>query len=330
MAPRLTRETLNARISDRGILCLDEVENSRTKVRFQCPRGHIWSTVPGSVLAGRGCNVCSGNQPLTRAVIKERLHNKGIQLVGEFTNTQTKSLFKCKEGHEWLSKPNNVLTGYGCPHCSGNAKSNKDLVNEKIRNRGFELVGDYKTARTPAEFRCSFGHTWTSIPDNVIRGSGCLVCSGLKPLTRDEINDRLADRGITIIGDYKNIETKTKFQCPDGHQWSATTNNILKGRGCPKCTEYGTNNDAIYIWKALDHQYEGEQVYKVGITSARLSTQRIKHVSQKSKIKFELLILSEVDVPATDLERILLNVGANPQYEGFVGSTEFGRVLDFV
>jgi hypothetical protein len=323
MPPRLTKEIVTERLSNRGILCLDEVKNSITKVRFQCPHGHIWSAVPGSVLSGKGCNVCSGNQPLTSAVINERLSTKGIQIIGEFVNTQTKSLFKCINQHEWLSKPNNVLNGYGCPHCSGNAKSNKEIVNEKIRKRGFELVGDYKTARTPTEFKCSFGHIWKSIPDNVIRGSGCLVCSGLKPLTKDEINDRLADRGITIIGDFSNVETKTKFLCPDGHQWSATTSNILRGRGCPKCTEYGTNNDAIYIWKALGHFHDGEQVYKIGITSARLSTQRIKFVSQKSKIDFELLILSEVDVPATELEKILLNNGNNPHYEGFVGSTEF-------
>ena len=64
MSLKLTRESLNARISETGILCLDKVENSRTKLRFQCLNRHIWTTVSRSVLVGRGCNVCSINQPL--------------------------------------------------------------------------------------------------------------------------------------------------------------------------------------------------------------------------------------------------------------------------
>ena len=38
---------------------------------------------------------------LTKSIVNERLAGRGLELVGEYTNNATKTLFRCPEGHEW-------------------------------------------------------------------------------------------------------------------------------------------------------------------------------------------------------------------------------------
>jgi hypothetical protein len=44
--------------------------------------------------------------------------NRGIFLVGEYTDSKTKTTFQCLEGHTWDVIPDNVKRGSGCPHCA--------------------------------------------------------------------------------------------------------------------------------------------------------------------------------------------------------------------
>jgi len=83
-----------------------------------------------------------------------------------------------------------------------------------------------------------------------------------------------------------------------------------------------SDNNAIYIWAALGQTYNREQVYKIGVTSARLGTQRIESVATSYDVEFEILVCTEVNCKATDLEKQLLVLGDNPGFTGFDGSTE--------
>jgi len=321
---KLTTEIVNQRLSSRGIELIGEYLNNRTKSSFKCLFGHRWITTPDSVMGGKGCPVCSGNLPLNAEIVNERIEARGLKLLGAYKNHQTKTLFKCANGHQWMAKPNFILGGGGCAICSGNSVLNRDAINLKLKGRGIELIGDYLNARTPTKFRCPKGHEWAGITDNILnKDSGCPHCSGIHVLSEELVNERLADRGISLIGSYKSVETKTKFRCLEGHEWMATPSNILRGRGCPSCTVFGTNNDALYIWKALGLTFNGTQVYKVGVTSARLSDTRIKHVARKASVEYEIVVLKEVAGGATETEAKLLRMGVNPLYEGFVGCTEF-------
>lgn len=40
------------------------------------------------------------------------------------------------------------------------------------------------------------------------------------------------------------------------------------------------DNDALYIWQAVDQYFNGKPVYKIGVTSLRLGTSRIKRVAR--------------------------------------------------
>jgi hypothetical protein len=85
----------------------------------------------------------------------------------------------------------------------------------------------------------------------------------------------------------------------------------------------GTDNDAVYIWKAIGQFYNGNQVYKIGVTSARLGEIRVLQCANEADFDAEIVILANVDGKATEVEKSLLTIGADPKYVGFGGCTEF-------
>ena len=51
------------------------------------------------------------------AWMKKRLVGRGIVLVGHVRSKFGKANFRCSNGHEWRTVPNEVAEGKGCPHC---------------------------------------------------------------------------------------------------------------------------------------------------------------------------------------------------------------------
>ena len=238
---RLTKEIVNDRIADRGLVMLDEYEHQKVKARFQCSQGHTWMARPNNVLFGKGCPKCgsisaANKKRLTVDVVRNRLAGRGIDLVGEYANSQTKTLFKCNEGHTWEATPNSVMGGNGCPHCSGNVPLTKEIVNARIAERGITLLGGYRGAHTKTLFQCSEGHTWEARPGNIMQGKNCPHCDGQFPLSKEIVIERIADRGLVMLGEYVNSMTKTLFKCNEGHTWEASPGNVIGGTSCPHCS----------------------------------------------------------------------------------------------
>ena len=90
----------------------------------------------------------------------------------------------------------------------------------------------------------------------------------------------------------------------------------------------GTDNDAVYIWKAIGQFYNGNQVYKIGVTSARLGEIRVLQCANQADFDAEIVILANVDGKATEVEKYLLAIGADPKYVGFNGASEFRAMTD--
>lgn len=84
-----------------------------------------------------------------------------------------------------------------------------------------------------------------------------------------------------------------------------------------------SDNDTIYIWRALGQRFNGDPVYKIGVTSSRLGHDRIAQVAKGSGFEFELVCSEKVAGKASAIETKLLCLGANPQYVGFNGASEF-------
>lgn len=113
----------------------------------------------------------------------------------------------------------------------------ENKINDILKERKIELIGNYINLKTKTEFKCEKGHIWESKPNNILYGkNGCPGCSRNARWDFDSINKKLSDRNITLIGQYISAQTKSLFFCNMcKHEWEATPNNILTNRGCPKC-----------------------------------------------------------------------------------------------
>lgn len=149
-----------------------------------------------------------------------------------------------------------------------------------------------------------------------------------KPLTSYDFTNYT---WIKTLGEYQlksnyvNALTKVKMlHITCGNTWEITPNKFKMGRRCPKCRK-ASDNDIFYIWKV-----NATNMYKLGVTSARLDYTRTLQVASKvSKelgIKVTPNIVEFIETKnAFKIERYLLNKYTKlPTFlSAFDGSTEF-------
>lgn len=180
--------------------------------------------------------------------------NPYIEVVGEYINANTKILHRCRiDGYEWFARPNHILRGVGCSMCYGNIKKSHDLYVEELSkiNPNVEVIGEYINNKTKILHRCRIdGCEWYAAPSNMLNGKGCPVCSGKKKRTHDEYVEEITklNPNIEVVGEYIDCNTKILHRCKiDGCEWYATPNNILRGKGCPKCSGNKKKSHEEYV-----------------------------------------------------------------------------------
>ena len=96
----------------------EEYENSHSKLKFECTKGHTWSVKLYTILQGRGCAKCAGLRITTEDFIinLKEIHGDTIGLVEgqKYKNRKDKLRFKCKvKNHpEFPAAPNNIIFTY--------------------------------------------------------------------------------------------------------------------------------------------------------------------------------------------------------------------------
>jgi len=104
--------------------------------------------------------------------------------------------------------------------------------------------------------------------------------------------------------------------CVRGHEREVQPR-IIKRRG-------GTDADVFYIWENT----KDKGVYKVGITSARCSDDRIEKCVSNNGMKASVILILRVS-DAREIERKALQMGESVDYSSEIdGYTEFRRYTD--
>lgn len=175
-----------------------------------------------------------------------------IYVVGEYKNSRTPIVVRCtKCGKEWTPTPHDLLSGKGCRECKTKESSIKrkktkaDFENELSSiNPNIEIIGDYYGRHQKIDLRCSVcGYVWKSTPGDLLRGFGCKKCgiqrrSDKKRISNYDFISRVSilNSDIEIISDYKGANQTISVKCKKcGHVWETKAENLLQGRGCPKC-----------------------------------------------------------------------------------------------
>lgn len=176
-----------------------------------------------------------------------------IIILDVYKNAKTKIKCKCSIcGNEWEITPSNLLKGKGCYECTKKElrdkliKTTEQFIEElKEINPFIEVLGKYEGNKKPIKCKCLIDNTiWYPNPINLLRNNGCPTCGINKTKTKtsksheDFIKElNIKNPNINVLDKYINSKTKIKCECKIcGCIWESIPDNLLRDRGCPKCS----------------------------------------------------------------------------------------------
>jgi predicted transport protein len=183
---------------------------------------------------------------LNNDIVDTRLVDRKIKRLDNYINSWTAINFQCLVEtcmYIWKTRTDDIFGGHGCPQCSGNAKLNNKVIDEKLINRNIKRIGNYVNNHTEIDFEClvnTCGYIWNAAPASILNiKSGCPQCAGLAPLTNKIIDQRLGERNIRRLDNCVNAMTEIGFQCliqGCNFIWKTSPNGVLNNKtGCPRC-----------------------------------------------------------------------------------------------
>ena len=180
------------------------------------------------------------------------IKNPNLEVVGIYVGAKTPILHRClRHDIVWKTTPSRALSGIGCESCriekyrKSRLKSNEQYLREvALVNPDIEVVEEYIDATTPINHYCKkHDILWKALPSNILSGHGCFECG------KEKIGDKnrkqneqyvaevaIKNPNIEVVGEYIDSETPIIHRCKiDEYLWLARPQNILSGKGCPRC-----------------------------------------------------------------------------------------------
>ena len=240
---------------ERGGKCLStEYKDNKTKLKFECAKGHIWKGIPYNIKQGVWCIECSyqnrgaSQRDTLETFYKIAQERGGKCLSTEYFNTNEKLKFECAKGHHWKANGNSIKSrGSWCPKCDIKTRTDKFRDNIDIYHtiaafhNGKCLSEKYKNRSTKLKFECEKGHQWKTSAGIVKGGSWCPQCDiktrGSERKDKIETYQKIAEEhgGKCLSTEYINSREKLKFECAKGHKWETTAINVKQGSWCLRC-----------------------------------------------------------------------------------------------
>lgn len=199
---------------------------------------------------------------------------------------------KCKQGHEFETYYENLKRGRWCPRCGGTAPIEDSAAAAAAKERGYDFLhtenrmGADGKSRKFITLQCpNEDHPPTEILwDNFKKGRGCQKCGqaragATRRNTNGEIGQRLANFSLTLVGQYKTVNTPTVFECAESHRFTSTMRKVellADETKCPVCTieafegvslmdDYGPETDPVktrLTWRCDKCQVTFQSTYR--------------------------------------------------------------------
>lgn len=197
-------------------------KNNRTKIEMHCDVcGYSFYSTPGSMCFGSGCPKCGGTMKKTQDEFIEEVKtiNPNIIVLGDYKSTDNKVLLKCSIcNHKWEATPHSILSGKGCPKCSGvNRKTHDEFVEEMNREHPeIIVIGKYSNNRHKITMRCSIcGTYFDKSPHDALSKNTSLGCPNCKKSDGElKIDHWLKSHQIQFIHEYRFNDCKDKYALP--------------------------------------------------------------------------------------------------------------------
>lgn len=179
--------------NNRKVKVLGEYTKARNKIEVQCVDcGYIWKAEAYSLLKGHACPKCrykiiaQKKIELGKKSFLDKIYtiNPYIRIKSEYVKSSEKIIVEClKCGNDFPISPNNLLRGKGCPRCAGKYRITHLEFIEKMKeiNPNIEILSEYKSTHSSVKCRCKKdGCIWYAPPHNLLKYSGCPICSSSK------------------------------------------------------------------------------------------------------------------------------------------------------
>lgn len=256
------------------IVYVGDYANMKSNATFKCKlHNEIFKTSPHNALQGVMCPLCRKEKPqynkLTKEKVNKSLEHLKIEMVGEYKNSKSPTMFKCKMcGNEFVSKYELVKcwVSEGCSNCGSkiNPYKKAELVKNRIdkmylqKSENVEIL-EYDDNCDKIKCKCLIcGLEYDTSYDSLIQGSMHKNCASLLALSKmrlstKEVEERVKSFGNNIdivFSNYISAKSLLNCKCLDcGHIWLARQRNLIRGRGCPICAQKKRD---MSRWKPLD------------------------------------------------------------------------------
>ena len=161
-----------------------------------------------------------------------------------YLGSRSKVRWRCAAGHEFERLIYPVIEGHWCPRCPSGAQ-----VPEPVRRQRLEalraLAGQRGGACESAAYisqnhklvwRCAAGHRWEAPAAGVQRGAWCPYCSGRRRTIAD-MQALIGQIGGPCLSEvYIGVETRMRWRCAHGHEWTASPQQLRQRMACPTCS----------------------------------------------------------------------------------------------
>ena len=124
-------------------------------------------------------------------------------------------------------------------------------------NPNVKIIDEYISSHTKTNFKCLIHNcTYKQEPVRALYGFGCKQCikenlSKIKRFSEQYYIDKLKsiNKNIKLIDKYVNEHTKIKHKCMiDGYEWDVTPDSLLRGQGCPVCSNKAVLKGINDMW----------------------------------------------------------------------------------
>lgn len=177
----------------------------------------------------------------TNTNIDERIKGRNIQRLSDCNGAYGKIKWLCLvDGHIWESVARNVVSKKcGCPKCKHRIKLGIIEINNILKKRNIECIGEFKNSKCITKWKCLIdGYEWETSYDSIRQGGGCHKCQNVIRYTNERVDEKLNERNIVRLSNCDGAYGKVKWKCLiDGCIWEATPADVIgcKKSGCPCC-----------------------------------------------------------------------------------------------
>ncbi|WP_050697720.1 hypothetical protein [Anaeromassilibacillus senegalensis] len=187
------------------------------------------------------------------------IYSGEVVLLTPYTKLREKILVRyCSCGHEQMKAPSKLLAGQGCGLCKfkklseTKTRSQQEYI-DALKQRGIavDVLSEYTGRVNKITVRNqACGHVYSANAGNILRGSGCPICHGMKDTKMfiDAIEQKYPGE-YTIIGEYKNNRTPIKVTHKCGYTWEVIPKDLLRSIRCPNCIK---SKGELFVKNFLD------------------------------------------------------------------------------